>query len=85
MNTQQIIFDTITFKESLDKALDLMYQGHHYIRVDDIFGQEVTIYNRENQTMVMSDKKDVIWEANNSKGSQARLIEWLMSNEDTKK
>lgn len=82
MTTTQIISDTITFKETLDNALSASYEGAPYIRIEDLFGQEVRIYNEDNRTLVMSDKKDVIWEANNSQGSQVRLVEWLMSDED---
>lgn len=84
MNTQTLIFDTINFKEALDTVLEYSYQGVDRIRILDIFDQEVTIYSLNGETKIMSDKKDVIWGANNSKGSQARLVEWLISDEDNK-
>ena len=86
MNTQnELILDVITFKEALDNALSSSYEGGSYMLILDIFGQEVTVYTRNSETCVMSDKKDVIWQANNHKGSQAQLVEWLMGTEDNKK
>jgi hypothetical protein len=85
MTTKQIILDTITFKGLLDNALQASYIGAAYMRTADIFGQEVRIYTRDSEVAVMSDQKDPIWTANNHIGSQANLVEWLMSNEDDKK
>ncbi len=86
MNTQnELILDIITFKEALDNALERSYEGLEYMNILGIFGQEVTVFSRNSEVRIMSDKKDTIWGANNHKGSQANLVEWLMSNEDNKK
>lgn len=84
MTTEQIIFDTIIFKESLDNALSYYYKGLDYLIIHDIFGQEVSIFTRNGEVKIMSDKKGTIWGANNHKGAQARLVQWLMSKEDEK-
>ena len=84
MTTEQIIFDTIIFKEALDTVLNYSYKGLDYLIVHDIFGQEVSFFTRKGEVRIMSDKKDTIWGASNHKGSQVKLVEWLMSNEDNK-
>ena len=79
MSNQELYLDIIIFKEALDNALSNSYEGLDYINILEIFGQEVTVYNRNSEVRVMSDKKNAEWGANNHKGSQANLVDWLIN------
>ena len=80
MNTpNELYLDIILFKQSLDTALERSYSSLDYMNVLDIFGQEVTVFTRNSEVRVMSDKKNAIWGANNHPGSQANLVDWLIN------
>ena len=79
MSNQELYLDIIIFKEALDSALSMSYEGLDHLQVLDIFGQEVSVFTRDSEVRIMSDKKDAIWGANNHKGSQANLVDWLLN------
>ena len=83
MTTFETIADVLIIKEHIDHALSNSYECKSYNRDFEALGQQIMIYttdgDNETDVVIVSDKLEFNYVLNNHIGSQADIVEKLLT------